>query len=681
MKGDAPLLLGLNKYSHSASACLFEEDGRVLFALAKERITRKKHDGGDVADLVRYLLEATGRRLSEVRLVVQQNHLFRIEPYERSLRFAEALHAAPPSSLDPHNLLPHAERWELSHHLAHAWSVLPVAPFDEGLIAVMDGMGSPREIVEARRVPHLVNESRLPRGRDFLQVPARPAAARRWREAETLYSFRGNRLRLLFKRWTEERSPDFLYNYGFENMESLGAVYSRISSHIFGDWNQCGKVMGLAAYGRARPDGAFLRGRLEKLGIDWERLQGLPHPNDWGTDRNLRLYEDLAAQVQGDLERVVLDFLRRWQRRTKHRNLCFTGGVALNSLLNGRIAREAGFAEVFVPPYPGDEGVAFGCAHYGLQELRRCKPSRTPPPPFQGRSFSEKELREALEEFSPWISFRKPSRILPLTAASLARHELVGWFQGRSEFGPRALGNRSILAHPVRRGTAGRLNRVKGREAFRPFAPTVLAECAGDFFDAPTASPYMSFTVRPRKTARGRIPAVVHADGTSRIQTLRREDNPRFYDLIQAFRRRTGLPLLLNTSFNIEGEPIVESPREAIRSFMDSGLDLLVLESCVVRKKAFPSGRSLGRCRPRRSEGILVETRSLSSGEISGVSLFLEGRPIDEDELGLALLRACDGRTSARAIFNELGRTFGARNAELAKRLRRLWDRRFVRLS
>ncbi len=657
------MILGLNKYTHSTSAALFENDGRLLFALSKERVTRKKHDGGDVAELVRYALESTKRKLSEIELVVQNNHLFDIAAYEKTLSFTEALHAAPPSSLDPHNLFPKAKKLEISHHLAHAWSVFPIAPFDRGLVVVMDGMGSPENLVGAG---------------------PRPARTLHRREGETVYRFDKNSLKTIYKRWIEERSPSFLYNYGFENMESLGAIYSRISSHIFGDWNACGKVMGLAAYGDAKKIPPILEGELESLIVNWELLHSLEHPNDWRNEKNRRFYENLAARVQADLERVALTFFKKLRRETSEKNLCFTGGVALNSVLNGRILREAGFEQVFIPNYPGDEGVAFGCGHFGIQKGNRYQVRSCYHGAYTGRSFSPQEIREAIHEFAPWIQWKHSSHSIEETARALAKHKFVGWFQGRSEFGPRALGNRSILSHPGKRSSWERLNlEVKQREPFRPFAPTVLAERTEDFFcrggacAAPTSS-YMSFTFEVNPKRAKEIAAVAHVDNTARIQTLKREDNTRYYDLLSAFEKLTGLPLLLNTSFNIDGEPIVESPQDALRAFLYSGLHLLVLEDFLVEKRSFPSKKELANLYPQAVDGILIESRSQVSGEIDAVQISLGGTSFETDELSVLLLEASTGELAAPKLLNLLRKESKLSEKALIGKLQELWRRRAI---
>lgn len=388
----AGLVLGLNQYTHSAAACLLAEDGSILGALAKERVTRRKHDGGDTAAVVEALLEQTGVALQDIGLVVANNHLFRIRPFEQSLPFAVALHQQPPSALRDSNLLPAVAKHELSHHLAHAWSVLPLAPFDEGLIVVADGIGSARADVERASLDSAMgpytSDADLPRDADFRAIPEDVPPHWTMREAETVYRFEGLQLARVQKRWIRERTPVFLYNYGFENMESLGAVYSRVSSHLFGDWNACGKVMGLAPW-RERwaaeaphREQALMRGPLEELAIDWPALRDAPRPAQWeavreGDETLRRDYTDLAARVQHDLEEVLLEWLTRLREQTGARNLCLVGGVALNSTANGRLAREAGFEQVFIPPWPGDEGVAIGCALFGHHQQQPTAAPRT----------------------------------------------------------------------------------------------------------------------------------------------------------------------------------------------------------------------------------------------------------------------------------------------------------------
>ena len=674
-----PLILGLNQYTHSASCFLLDADGRPLFGLAKERVTRKKHHGGDVSAVVEYALKSIGCSLADIGLVVANNHLFPIEAFEQTLEWAAALHQQEPSFLSPFNLFPGKEKLELTHHLAHAWSALPTAPFDHGLIVVMDGMGSTKKDWEAAKGG--ATEASLSCAPSYQQVPMSLQENQSWREGETVFRFQGMDLQRVFKRWTCEHTPTFLYNYGFENMESLGALYSRISSHVFGDWNACGKIMGLAPWDEhwngveSHKEDPYFQGPLEALSVNWDLIRQLPLPNDWDNKENHAAYARMAAQIQYDLEQVTLEFLKKLQKETGETNLCLVGGVGLNSTLNGRIQRESGFQQVYIPPWPGDDGVAVGCAYYGWHQKNAAIPTRVPPSPYTGRAFSSQEIQNSLQESLPWLEAKEQENFLEETADALAAGNVVGWFQGRSELGPRALGNRSILATPQDASMVERINTaIKKREGFRPFAPTVLAEHADEFFENVTPSPYMSITVQTRPEKQALIPAVVHVDGTARLQTLAEKENPLYADLIRAFAKRTELPMLLNTSFNIQGEPIVETPNDAIRSFLRSELDLLVMENWVIRKKGFPSADHFEEAYPQRIHSVSSETVADADGEPVAVHLMAYGDNYDSDTLELSVLDMSDGDMSVKDILQALQEEWEVEEVESLARLRRLWS-------
>jgi carbamoyltransferase len=709
----ARLVLGLNQYTHSAAACLLDEEGRVLGALAKERVTRRKHDGGDAAAVVDALLETTGHALEEIGLVVANNHLFRIRAFEQHLDFACALHQQPPSAQRASNLFPGVPKHELSHHLAHAWSVLPFAPFDEGLILVADGIGTTRADLERASVGSelgsYTSDIDLPASPRFRQFPAEAPPHSTAREGETVYQFRGLHLERLWKRWIQERTPVFLYNYGFENMESLGAVYSRVSSQIFGDWNACGKVMGLAPWKQAWAGTAsasrLMQGPLEQLQVDWPTLLTAEHTAAWSAaqagDEKLRAgYTELAAQVQDDLEEILLEFLTRLRRETGARNLCMAGGVALNSTANGRIAREAGFEQVFIPPWPGDEGIAVGCAWFGHhQQQPTSEAPRRCFAPYQGGAATPDSIEEALETYGPWLEIESldSAGICPavqeqdeawlqnatgrigFAADAIEAGETVGWFQGRSEFGPRALGNRSILASPAQADMVERINTaIKKREGFRPFAPTVLAAHAAEWFPLVTPSPAMSLTVPVAADKAAQIPAVVHVDGSARIQTLEPEANPLYHALIEACSSRTGLPMVLNTSFNVKGEPIVETPSDALRHFLDSDLDCVVLEWIGARKLPFPSGAELAESVPQQLSSFTAEVVSDAQGEAIAVSLLAHGDNFEAGQLELGILEACLGEASVAELEAEFASEFEVEPEEFEAALARLYGWRLL---
>jgi predicted NodU family carbamoyl transferase len=382
---------------------------------------------------------------------------------------------------------------------------------------------------------------------------------------------------------------------------------------------------------------------------------------------------------------VTLEWLCRLQQQTGETNLCLVGGVVQNSVLNGRVAREAGFEHVFIPPYPGDEGIAAGCAAYALHallpQLGVPAPARrgSPWPAYMGRAYSAAEVQAAMDEFSPWIeevtlamaprtapdgdsvddetdedfvsaedldeyraleaeleadlaaqikaeieaarptgiaetaagagagpssaarggdqdgAWDAPSAaVLQYTAEALARGEIIGWVNGRAEVGARALGHRSILANPAMAENHRKVNHIKQREQWRPLAPSVLAEEADSWFDGlPTlASPYMQITATVRSEVREQVPAITHVDGSARLQTVGEADAPIYHALIAAFFALVGVPMLMNTSFNLARMPIVESPRDALACFLeaDEALSLLVLHGRLVRRRPFPTG-------------------------------------------------------------------------------------------
>ena len=286
----------------------------------------------------------------------------------------------------------------------------------------------------------------------------------------------------------------------------------------------------------------------------------------------MRHWEDLAWRVQDDTERVLLERAIWLRETTGARNLCMAGGVALNCVANGRIAREAGFENIWIQPAAGDDGIAIGCAYYGHLALQKNRRSFVMNHAYTGVEYQDEAVQAAANKGAVRLQAisRRSENICGETARLLSEGHVFGWLQGRSEFGPRALGNRSILADPRTAEMKDKLNkRVKHRQAFRPFAPVVLAERAHEIFESDRESPFMLLAERVRPEWRDRIPAIVHVDGTARVQTIRQDQNERLYRLIKEFDAITGVPVLLNTSFNVKGEPIVETPEDAIRLFPD----------------------------------------------------------------------------------------------------------------
>jgi carbamoyltransferase len=387
----------------------------------------------------------------------------------------------------------------------------------------------------------------------------------------------------------------------------LGNIYNQLAAYLFGGQDDCeGKLMALAAYGEpnrelgdsfvilrdgqayVRPSllfresldrPSFLRDDLPHYAcdLDWNALP--PSPRDGGM---LQFHRDLAARMQADLEESVLYLARNLRRITAAETLALAGGVALNCLVNGRVLRDAGFSRVYLPPCAGDSGQAIGA---GLL-IAASRGYRTAAlSGYGGRLHGDNEIERCLAVAADRLAYDRPDRLVESVAAELSDGRIVAWFQGGSEYGPRALGARSIIADPRRREVIERLNlSVKKRLPFQPIAPSILAqECAG-WFEL-TESPYMTFAVPSRAIAHSRVPAVLHADGTSRVHTVTRSSNPLYYDLIAEFHRRSGVPIVANTSFNRRGEPIVEMPEHAVEAYLAMDIDVLAIGGFLARKR------------------------------------------------------------------------------------------------
>ena len=401
-----------------------------------------------------------------------------------------------------------------------------------------------------------------------------------------------------------------------------------------------------------------------------------------------------------DLDKSTSEFISWLKKETDERNLCLVGGVGLNSVMNGKITRNLGFDNVFIPPYPGDDGIAVGCCAYGLfGNLAQPNFMSTGAPvwsgplsAYLGPIYNNDDIENAIEGAKHWIDvsdiFKEDVRIDTI-ANTIASGAVVAWYHGRSEAGPRALGHRSILADP-RKGDLVKFinNAVKGRESFRPFAPSVLAENANEWFEdvANNASPYMSITTQVRPDKIKKIPAVVHIDGSSRLQTVRAEDEPLYHKLISKFYEITGVPMVLNTSFNtLKGEPIVETPTEAIRSFLNSlnSIEVLSMGNFFIgRKDPDPAdlfevvrsdGISVERKIPVRAGPFLFEqSGSIIDEEISPEEAILsrttkvrmpdrilhddskDGGWVELDELDVELLGMCNGENGAQEMIEAL---------------------------
>ncbi len=549
------LILGINAIYHDPAAALVA-DGVTIAAAEEERFTRRKHgkrpvpfSAWETPDLAAaWCLDHAGVRASDIDAVTYSfdpdlhlppEALGLNDPWDH-VRRTYAEHASGFLAQALPGLDPGAFR-HVPHHLAHAASAALAAPFDgECAALVLDGRGE--------RHSHLA-ASFGPGG-----------------SVETLYS---------------QRLP-----------HSLGLLYEDATEHLgFLRSSDEYKVMALASYGTPR-HAEYLRGFVHGTGDGGFRTGGV----DWNVlakRRDARAewteeHADLAASLQLVLEETLLDLARWLHERTGHRRLALAGGVALNCVANTRIFAESPFDEVWVQPAAGDAGTALGGALYlAAQNGDRVAPVTSP---ALGRGFGDAEIESALR--TARVPYERPDDVAEAVAQELADDGIVAWFQGRSEFGPRALGHRSLLAHPGRPENLARLNDVKGREQFRPVAPMVLLSRAAELFGrGPIPSPYMLFVHDVAPAWRDRLPAVIHVDGTARIQTVDDADEPLLARMLSAFERSTGLPVVVNTSLNTAGRPMVDSISDALECFGSTPVDMLAIGPFVLRRSAFGVSR------------------------------------------------------------------------------------------
>ncbi len=439
----------------------------------------------------------------------------------------------------------------LLHQLAHAANAVYTSPFEECAVMVLDGYGEGT--------------------------------------AQSFYHFADGRFDLV-----HSGRPEV----------SLGLLYAAVTQFCGFDPYQGEewKVMGLAAYGRHRPEiYRFFKDRLSVEGLEvrfspvgaaayafdsaaWRELEELAGGFRLPDEPDVLAAADLAHNFQRSFEELLLELAGNFARQTRSRNLAFGGGCALNSAANGRIVRETPFEALHVPCAPGDDGNALGAVLYEKHHERGEPRKLEPMSPYLGTALEPDEVRTALTLGGvAHHEIESDERLCAEVADMLAAGRIVGWVQGRAEFGPRALGNRSILADPRPSEMKDRINsRVKFREFYRPLAPAILDEFGPQYFDGYQTSPYMERTLPFRPELRASVPAVVHEDGSGRLQSVRKEWNPLFHALLCAFRERTAIPLLLNTSFNVMGKPIVHSVQDAVAVFFTSGIDALVIGRFVV---------------------------------------------------------------------------------------------------
>jgi carbamoyltransferase len=576
--GRSPVVLGINGCQdtfHDASATLIA-DGRMLGSMEEERLNRIKHTRGVPWMAVRCLLEQHGMEIADVDAVgfyldpwLMLRHyflrtvrdgfpdsigLFQAAPfYVNLLRSRELIRHAL-------GLGPRVPVYYVRHHLCHASAAFFGSGFERAAVLVVDGSG----------------------------------------ERETTSFYRGDGTSL------HPLSAAMSYPV------SIGFLYEGIASHLGLGWiGGAGKMMGLAPFGRPtrlerlrkwvdmRPDGEIridMRKMSYYLNGPFFTASGLEDlgPGRSASEPLLEAHADLAASAQRLLEEVIVHVATCLRRRTGLDSLCYAGGVALNIDANTALLERAGFRNVYIMPAAYDGGTSIGAA-YATYFRRR--PGAPRPAPIEradlGSGFDDGAVQAAISATGLQSTRLDDAGLVDAVASRLARGAVVGWFRGRMEFGPRALGFRSILADPRQQRMADYVNlRIKGRETFRPFAPAVPLERADEFFEMKAPSPFMLYKFAVREAHRADLGAVMHVDGSSRVQTVTEAENGDFHRLLVSFGRITGVPVLLNTSFNLSGEPLVETPAQAVSSFLRSEMDVLVLGSHVIERpdaRGFPA--------------------------------------------------------------------------------------------
>jgi len=559
------IILGISCFYHDAAAAIIR-DGKLVAAAQEERFTRLRHDAEFPVHAINYCLREAGVSANEVDYIGFYDKPF--IKFERLLytylaTFPKGLGSflkSMPVWLKDKLWIPQLIRNELDydgpilyseHHASHAASAFLVSPFDKAAILTIDGVGE-------------------------------------W-ETTTYGVGEGNDIRLM-------KCIHFPH--------SLGLLYSAFTYYLGFKVNSAEyKVMGLAPYGkplyydlimeeliRPKEDGSY-KMNMKYFGYDYgltmtnkrfDTLFGRPRREpESALDQ---FHKDVAASLQKVTDELMVRMANHLHAETAMKNLCLAGGVALNCVANSQILKRTQFEDIFIQPAAGDAGGAVGVAYHIYNSLLGNKREFVWHDAFLGPQFTDDEIKEYLEGID--VKYRAYGReeLLRETARLIAGQNVVGWFQGRMEWGPRALGNRSILADARNPENRSKVNlKIKFRESFRPFAPAVLLERSSEYFDIDRPSPYMLLTAQVREDKR-QIPAVTHVDGSARLQTVARDENELFYDMLLEFERQTGCPVLINTSFNVRGEPIVCTPHDAFKCFMRTEMDFLVMGNAILDK-------------------------------------------------------------------------------------------------
>ena len=591
-------ILGISAFYHDSAACLLV-NGKIIAAAQEERFTRKKHDYSYPYNAIEFVLRYAKLKLSDVDKIV-----FFEKPFLKFERLLETYIAFAPKGFNSFvkampiwvkeklyqkkflfdNLKRHDKNYISNknlffsdHHLSHAASAFFPSPFNEAVILTADGVGE-------------------------------------W-ATTTVAIGKGNSLEI-------KKEIHFPH--------SLGLLYSAFTYYVGFKVNSGEyKLMGLAPYGNPiyedkikelvdiKDDGTF---RLDQKYFNYATGLTMTNnkfnklfnqkPRNPQTDKISQFHMDIAASIQKVTEEIMIKLVKAIRKEYKIKNLCLAGGVALNCVANGKILKEKIFENIWIQPAAGDAGGSLGAAlalwHIDQKNPREVNLNDDMKGSYLGTEFTQEEIEKELNSIGAHFEKKNYEELIDITSDFLSKEKAIGWFQGRMEFGPRALGGRSILGDPRSDKMQKNLNlKVKYRESFRPFAPSVLREDVSDWFDMNVESPYMLlvaniksdkkiemtdeqkklFGIDKLNVKRSEIPAVTHVDYSSRIQTVSKETNKKYYDLIDKFKEKTGCPVIVNTSFNVRGEPIVNTPTDAFNCFMGTNLDYLVIGNCILDKK------------------------------------------------------------------------------------------------
>jgi carbamoyltransferase len=589
-------ILGVSCYYHDAAAALLQ-DGQLIAAAEEERFSRIKHDYGFPKNAIQFCLDQAALKGRDLDYVVFFEKPFRkfdrilmstLQTYPQSWKvFRESMISWMIDKLWVGTTLQSelgVSKEKLlfcEHHLSHAASAYLCSPFDEAAILTVDGVGEwitgSYGVGRGNNI-RLLKQTEFPHSIGLLYSAFTAFLGFEVNEGE--YKVMG------MAPYGVPRYVDKVWKLVQQNTDgSFSLDMDYFSFHYSTDQTYNQKFVGL--FGEPRP--AKLQFFTKESGFP--KYFGVP-PGNYNELCDLNQhYADIAASIQRVTEELLLSMAKHLYRETGLKRLCIAGGVGLNSVANTRILGESGFEELYVQPAAGDGGGALGAALWAYNCLLGKPRSFTMQHAYWGRSNSDAEISDFLRKTGiSFQCFENDDQLLDNVVERLMQGKVIGWSQGRFEWGPRALGNRSILADPRNPDMKDIVNaKIKFREPYRPFAPSVLAECAGKYFDlahAPCHHParYMLYVVPVREKHRSTLPAVTHVDGTARLQTVFRDQSPRYYGLIERFAHATGVPVLLNTSFNLKGEPIVNTSDNAFDTFCKSEMDTLVLENFLIEK-------------------------------------------------------------------------------------------------